>query len=115
MPVHLCWMFAGFLLSGLLFLAGCLCAGYWNYRTNQHKLEGRLRSNDEYIKSKSINTDLLEHNSEGIFAFYVTKGGTKVHITDRCYGLASSHDRGTVQKKDLCTICFNKLVNIKTQ
>ena len=110
--VYLCWMAIGSLLSALLFLAGCLCGGYWKY-LDQHKFEERLRS--ENIKSESVRMELLEHNDEGTYTFYVTKGGAKVHITDRCYGLAASHDRGTIQKKDLCTICFNKLVNIKTQ
>ena len=112
MTIYLCWMAAGFVLAGLLFLSGCLCAGHWKYM-NQYKLEERLRSNDNYIKPKSINTDLLERNTEGTYTFYVTKGGAKAHITDRCSGLSQSHDRKTIQKKDLCHLCFNKLVNIK--
>ena len=78
---------------------------------NQYKIEERLRSND--IRSKSVRMELLEHNDEGTYTFYVTKGGTKVHLTDRCSGLSQSHDRKTIQKKDLCNICFDKLVNIK--
>ena len=80
---------------------------------NQYKLEWRLRSNDDHIKSKFINPDLLDHNKEGTYTFYVTKGGTKVHITERCSGLSQSRDRETIQKKDLCHLCFNKLVNFK--
>ena len=110
---YLFWMsiiLGGLLLSGVLFLAGCCCASWWN---DDERPKARHKSGRLGHREKLINTDLLEYDPGGTFAFYVSKGGTKVHITDRCHGLGSAHDRGTVQRKDVCTICFNKL--IKTQ
>ena len=108
--VYLCWMAIGSLLSTLLFLAGCLCGGYWKY-LDQHKFEERLRS--ENIKSESVRMELLDLNDEGTYTFYLTKSGTKVHLTERCSGLSQSHDRKTIQERDLCHLCLDKLVKIK--
>ena len=80
----------------------------------QYKLEWKLRPiSDDHIKFKFLNPDLLDHNNEGTYTFYVSKGGTKVHITESCPGLARCKDREALQRKDLCNFCFNKLVDFK--
>ena len=110
MTVYLYWMAIGSLLSALLFLAGCLCGSYWNY-LDQYKIEKRLRS--ENIKAESVRMELLDLNDEGTYTFYLTKGGAKVHLTESCSGLSQCHRRGSIQKRDLCHLCLDKLVDIK--
>ena len=119
---YLCWtslLLGASVLAGLLFLCGCCFAhcitiSWWDEderpRTCTRHKSGRLGHRTERF---IINTDALEYEG-GTCAFYVSKHGTKVHLTDKCNGLGPARDHGTVQRKDVCSICFKQLMT-KTQ